>query len=198
MTKETDSVSVASLPSARMRALGIIQQDAEILHVPAERFELPRESDEARRVVARLATVLNSVTQVHPFAKGTGLAAPQIGIGRSAAMVRTPDGDPLTLLNPRIVAQSTVTDEQYEGCLSFFDVRGMTPRALTVTVAHEEIDGTTRIVEFRNGLARLVAHEVDHLAGILYTERMRPGTNPIPVSQYQEIGRRWEYHEKHQ
>ncbi len=195
MTEETNSVSVVSPPSEQMRALGIVQEGAEILRVPAVRFELPRETEDARRIVAQLATTLNSVTQVHQFAKGAGLAAPQIGIGRSAAVVKTPEGDFITLLNPRIVAQSSELDDQYEGCLSFFDVRGMTPRSLTIEVEHQETDGGMRITEFRNGLARLVAHEVDHLDGVLYTARMRPGVNPIPVSQYRDVGRRWEYHE---
>jgi peptide deformylase len=194
ITEETDSVPVASLPSEQMKALGIVQKDAEILHVPAVRFDLPQESEDARRIVAQLATMLNGVTQIHPFAKGTGLAAPQIGIGRSAAMVKTADGDFITLLNPRVVAQSPIMDEQYEGCLSFFDVRGMTPRSLTIEVEHQEIDGTTRITQYQDGLARLVAHEIDHLDGVLYTAHMRSGVSPIPVSQYKEIGRRWQYH----
>src|SRR5690242_4908920 len=108
MTKEADSVPVGSLPSEQMKALGIVQEDAEILHVPAERFELPRESADARRIVAQLATMLDSLAQVHAFAKGTGLAAPQLGIGRSAAVVKAPAGDFITLLNPRIVAHSAV------------------------------------------------------------------------------------------
>src|SRR5205814_3998059 len=122
--------------------------------------------------------------------------APQIGIGRSAAVLKTPEGDFITLLNPRVVAQSPLRDEQYEGCLSFFDVRGLTPRSLMIEVEHQEIDGTTRITEFRDAVARLVAHEVDHLEGVLYTARMRPGLNPIPVSQYKDIGRRWEYQQE--
>src|SRR5437763_479367 len=112
MTEETNSVSVASLPSAQMKALGIVQEDADILHVQAIRFALPGESEDARRIVAQLVTSLTSVTQVHQFAKGAGLAAPQIGIGRSAAVVKTTDGDFITLLNPRIVAQSPLRDEQ--------------------------------------------------------------------------------------
>ncbi|MGH3973202.1 MAG: peptide deformylase [Pseudonocardiaceae bacterium] len=51
------------------------------------------------------------------------IAAPQISIERAAAIVRPSDtNDVLTLLNPRIIETSDDTDEQYEGCLSFFDV----------------------------------------------------------------------------
>ncbi|WP_262386993.1 peptide deformylase [Streptomyces sp. TRM49041] len=52
-----------------------------------------------------------------------GVAAPQLGIDRAAAIVRTADGEVITLLNPRVIEQSSETDEQYEGCWSFFDVQ---------------------------------------------------------------------------
>jgi peptide deformylase len=122
-----------------------------------------------------------------------GLAAPQIGIGRAAAVVQTADGDSITLLNPRIIDQATATDEQYEGCLSFFDVRGMVPRPLEIEVEHQTVDGETRITTFDHGTARLVAHEVDHLYGVLYRARMRPGIEPISVSEYKGTGRQWSY-----
>jgi len=130
---------------------------------------------------------------VHNFSKGMGLAAPQINIGRAAAVIRTPDGETVSLLNPRISDQSAEIDEQYEGCLSFFNVRGMVPRPLAIEVEHQDIDGTTRITTFERGTARLVCHEVDHLVGTLYRSRMRQGVEPIPVSTYKEAGREWTY-----
>ena len=64
-----------------------------------------------RRVVAQLASSLERVGQVHNFSKGMGLAAPQIGIGRAAAIVRTRDGETPTLLNPRITDESADRDD---------------------------------------------------------------------------------------
>jgi peptide deformylase len=180
-------------PSERMSALGIVQEGDPILVEPAQLFSLPEEAEDARRVVAQLVSTLERVSQVHTFAKGMGLAAPQIGIGRSAAVVRTPNGQLITLLNPRIIDQSSEVDDQYEGCLSFFDVRGMVPRPSMIEVEHQDIDGDIRITEFEHGLARLVAHEIDHLFGLLYRSRMRPGIEPIPVSQYKGTGQQWGY-----
>jgi peptide deformylase len=90
-----------------------------------------------------------------------------------------------------VIDQSAKEDEQYDGCLSFFDVRGMVPRPISIEVEHQDVDGTTRITSFSGGVARLIAHEVDHLHGILYRSRMRPGVNPIPVSQYAGTGKPW-------
>jgi peptide deformylase len=188
-TPDMDTLS----PAERMRSLDIVQEGDPILTEVARPFDLPTEAEDARRVVAQLVSTLERVGQVHNFVKGMGLAAPQIGIGRAAAMIRTPEGETVTLLNPRISDESAETDEQYEGCLSFFDVRGKVPRPLAIEVEHQDIDGTTRITTFERGMARLVCHEVDHLFGLLYRSRMRPGVEPIPVSKYKGTGQQWTY-----
>ena len=188
-TAKMDTMS----PAERMRSLGIAQEGDPVLTEAARPFGLPAEAEDARRVVAQLVSTLERVGQVHKFVKGMGLAAPQIGIGRAAAVIRAPEGETVTLLNPRISDESAETDEQYEGCLSFFDVRGMVPRPLAIEVEHQDIDGTTRITAFERGMARLVYHEVDHLFGVLYRARMRPGLEPIPVSKYTGTGQQWTY-----
>lgn len=180
-------------PSEQMRALGIAQEGERVLTEVARPFELPTEAENARRVVAHLVATLERVGQVHKFAKGMGLAAPQISIGRAAAVVRTTEGQSITLLNPRMVNESPERDEQYEGCLSFFDVRGMVPRPLAIEVEHQDTDGTLRITAFEKGEARLVHHEIDHLYGKLYRSRMRAGVEPVPVSQYKGTGQQWNY-----
>jgi peptide deformylase len=188
-----DADMPATSAADQMRSLGIAQEGDPILSEVARPFDLPAEAEDARRVVANLVSGLDRVAQVHSFAKGMGLAAPQIGIGRAAAVIRTPDGETLTLLNPRICDESAETDEQYEGCLSFFDVRGKVPRPLVIEVEHTDIDGLVKITSFEKGLARLIGHEVDHLFGRLYRARMRPGVEPIPVSAYRGTGQDWTY-----
>ena len=188
---DTDMDSVA--PSEIMRGLGIAQDGDPVLRQIARPFDLPTEAEDARRVIAELNSAAERVAQVHVFGKGMGIAAPQIGISRAAAIVRTPDGQAITLLNPQIIETSPDTDEHYEGCLSLFDVRGMVPRPLAIHVEHTDITGEKRITLFERGIARLVAHEVDHLYGQLYTDHMRAGIKPIPVEQYRGTGTAWKY-----
>ncbi|GGT04469.1 hypothetical protein GCM10010156_72830 [Planobispora rosea] len=179
--------------SDRMKAAGIVQAGDAILAAVAEPFDLPEQAEAAGEVIDALFAALARVREQHVFGKGMGLAAPQIGIGRAAAIVIPPDPDAeaVVLLNPRITDASTETDEQYEGCLSFFDVRGMVPRPLTLEVEHIDLDGQRKITTFPYGVARLVAHEIDHLNGQLYTSRMRAGLTPIPVEEYRGIGKPW-------
>jgi Polypeptide deformylase len=72
---------------------------------------------------------LQKAGEQHVFSKGMGIAAPQIGISRAAAIVIPPDpgAEPVVMLNLAVISESAETDEQYEGCLFFFDVRGLVP-----------------------------------------------------------------------
>ncbi|MGW3952044.1 peptide deformylase [Streptomyces sp. NPDC004752] len=60
-------------------------------------------------------------------------------------------------------------------------------------VRHQDFDGQYQTTLFTDGLARLVAHEVDHLEGVLYVARMAPGTDTIAVAEYRGTGQRWQY-----
>jgi peptide deformylase len=187
--------AVPDRPSARMVRAGIRQRDDVLLRQRARTFVLPAQQATARDVVDRLRAALDVVVGLHEFRKGVGLAAPQLGLDWAAAVVRPPDPDAgaIVLLNPTVVGESTEQDERYEGCLSFFDVRGQVPRPLHLEVEHSMLDGSRRVAVFSDGMARLVAHEMDHLEGWLYDDRMRPGARLVPVEEYEEAGQSWSY-----
>jgi peptide deformylase len=181
--------------SARMRGIGIVQRGSDLLRQPARHFQLPREEAEAREAVTGLLSTLERLESVHDFSKGVGLSAPQIGLSGAAAVVRPPDrgAEPVVLLNPRIVGESRDTDEQYEGCLSFFDYRGLVARTLRIEVEHARFDGARVITSFEQAMARLVSHEIDHLEGRLYVDRMNAESPLVPVEDYQYAGQPWRY-----
>jgi peptide deformylase len=179
----------------RMKAAGIVQYHDPVLSQQARPFRLPDEASEANAVITQLFAVLQRVSEQHVFSKGMGVAAPQIGISRAAAIVIPPDPgvEPVVLLNPRVIKESAQEDEHFEGCLSFFDVRGLVPRPLHIEIACPQIDGQPWILVLDNAMARLAAHEIDHLNGMLYISRMRQGTQPIPVAEYHGTGHAWNY-----
>jgi peptide deformylase len=185
----------AARASRRMRSVGIVQRGADLLRQPALQFDLPRDETAARDAVIRLRTTLDRLDALHEFRKGVGLAAPQIGVGWAAAVVRPPQrgAEPLVLLNPRVVGESSDADEQYEGCLSFFDQRGLVVRPLRIEVEHARYDGARVITSFDRAMARLVSHEIDHLEGRLYVDRMAAGQPLVPVAEYHQAGQEWSY-----
>ncbi|MGM1060640.1 peptide deformylase [Saccharothrix sp. Mg75] len=192
--RTTTDIDQPVRPSQTMAALGVVQEGDPLLRRTARSFDLPAEAEDVRRVITELHSAAQRIAGAHNFGKGMGVAAPQIGIDRAAALVRPPGTDQvITLLNPRIIETSAETDEQYEGCLSFFDVRCLIPRPLHIHVEHTDITGEPKITVFERGMARLVAHEVDHLHGILCHDHLPDGRQPTPIEQYRGTGHTWAY-----
>lgn len=175
---------------------GVARQDrpgASELRGISRRLELPTEEVLARATVGRLQEALSHISKLHDFGKGLGLAAIQLGVDAAIAVVLPPGGEPFVLLNPRIIGVSPDMDEQMEGCLSFFDLRGLVPRPLRIDVEHQRFDGGRVVSTFERGLARLVEHEVDHLDGRLYLDRMPQQSELIPLDRYHASGQPWRY-----
>jgi peptide deformylase len=114
-------------------------------------------------------------------APGVGLAAPQVGVPLRLIAIEVPAGyvaedDPgvprLILLNPEIVKQSGSQLEPPEGCLSIPNWIGTVPRAGRVIVKARDLDFKEVRIRAEGFLARVLQHELDHLDGILFTDRV--------------------------
>lgn len=102
-------------------------------------------------------------------ANGVGLAAPQVGILKRVVVIDIGDG-PIILINPEIVeANGEVKD--VEGCLSVPGKQGNVIRPQYVKVKAEDRDGNSIEIQGEDLLARALCHEIDHLNGILYTDK---------------------------
>jgi peptide deformylase len=113
---------------------------------------------------------------------GAGLAAPQIGVSLRVVIFevtvnpRYPDVPPIpytVLVNPELTALGESEEEGWEGCLSVPGLRGLVPRFRNLRYRGFDLEGA-RIERTVEGFhARVVQHEVDHLDGILYPDRIR-------------------------
>ena len=118
---------------------------------------------------------------------GIGLAAQQVGETLSMCVVDLPaeldtdeDGAPdnpdtvmpMTLINPVILQSGKDTSTREEGCLSFPDIMGNIVRPWSVTVRYKDLEGTEHQKKFHGMLARVLQHEIDHLNGVLFIDRM--------------------------
>ena len=110
---------------------------------------------------------------------GVGLAAPQIHEGLRlfvAALDVDEEGhgaEPVVMINPEIVPVGKDTVEDWEGCLSVPDVRGLVPRAREIKVRAYDRRGEPVEIEAHDYAARVIQHETDHLDGVLFLDRMR-------------------------
>jgi len=125
-------------------------------------------------------------------APGVGLAAPQIGLAIQLAVIedRTEYSQGVAaetmaqrerqqvafhvLINPRIIERSEEQIEFFEGCLSLAGFSALVKRSRTVTVEALDENGQPRRIEARGWYARILQHEIDHLSGTLYIDRMEP------------------------
>lgn len=156
------------------------EEDRKILKTHCHPVRLPNPG--LRQLVADMFETMHA-------ANGVGLAAPQIGITQRIAVIyipppteEQPDGtykevgesESYVLINPEIVKSGTQELTGQEGCLSLPGWYGEVPRAAWVTVDYTDLDGKRqRIRKATDLLAVALQHEIDHLDGILFTERMR-------------------------
>lgn len=102
---------------------------------------------------------------------GIGLAAPQIGVLKRVILIDLRgDSKPILLINPKII-KKIGKEEDIEGCLSYPEYEGDVVRPRKVVVIGKELDGQDVEYTATGLLAKAFCHEIDHLDGILYTDR---------------------------
>ncbi|PIE03858.1 MAG: peptide deformylase [Acidobacteria bacterium] len=136
---------------------------------------LEKKTEPVTKFNKKLEELVSRMHTIMIQAPGVGLAAPQIGIGKSVCIVDITVGeDPKelhVLINPEILEEKgSQTDE--EGCLSFPDLTTVVKRPEYVKVRAQNLQGELFEVEAEGFLARAFCHEIDHLNGILMTDRV--------------------------
>ncbi len=128
-----------------------------------------------RGVDERIRDLVRDMFDTMYAANGIGLAAPQIGVGKRVIVADISPVEeqsrPLALVNPEIVRKEG-QEEGMEGCLSVPGVEGTVCRAASVTVRGMNESGDPVTMEVSGLLARVLQHEIDHLDGILFIDRL--------------------------
>lgn len=108
-------------------------------------------------------------------ANGIGLAAPQLGLLQRIIVIAPGDERPLPLLNPEVI-ESDGSQIGQEGCLSIPGLYGDVERAMRIVVRAKDVRGRTVEYEMEGLPARVVLHEIDHLDGVLFIDKVDPKT----------------------
>lgn len=135
---------------------------------------LRKKARPVEKIDKRILLLLDDMAETMYNAEGVGLAAPQVGILRRVAVIDIGDGI-IELINPEIVERQGEQADM-EGCLSIPGLTGLVKRPNKVKIVGLNRDGEKIELEGEALLARALCHEIDHLDGILYIDRIEPGT----------------------
>ena len=120
----------------------------------------------------RILNLLDDMAETMYFTNGVGLAAPQVGVLRRAIVIDVGDHNGLfQLINPEIIATEG-DQEDAEGCLSIPGRQGLVKRPAKVKVRATTRSGKPVEIEAEGLLARAFCHEIDHLDGVMYIDKM--------------------------
>ena len=153
---------------------------------------LRQKAKKVKRVDASTQKLIDDMFETMHAANGLGLAAPQIGMSLRVLVIELPkdkedpgSGEPIALVNPEIVKYE---GEQFgeEGCLSIPGYVGMVRRAMKVTVKGSNRKGKEVRVKSEGLLARALQHEIDHLDGVLFTDRLEKPEDLYRITETHE------------
>jgi peptide deformylase len=124
-------------------------------------------------------SLIENMVELMRQEQGIGIAAPQVGesirlfIANISGQVRGEDGPYTVIFNPEIISYTPEIELDWEGCLSLPDVRGLVPRWKSVVVSYLDKQGQAQEEGLTDLPARVFQHELDHLDGILFVDRMK-------------------------
>ena len=160
-------------------AVNVRQIGDPVLHAPAKKPRLPRADMEA--LVARMFASM-------VVARGVGIAAPQIGVPLRVAIMDVDDAG-VVAIEPEVEWVSDAVEETSEGCLSVRGMYGMLERPVAARLVATDVAGKRFSVEGEEFGAQCMIHETEHLAGVLYVDRLKSRDDLHPVEPEEETQR---------
>lgn len=127
-------------------------------------------SKEVPEITERIQVLIEDMIDTMYEANGVGLAAPQVGILKRIVVIDIGEG-PIVMINPEILDMKG-EQEEVEGCLSVPGLSGLVKRPAKVKVKYTDAEGKEQTLVGKELLAVACCHEIDHLNGILFTDKV--------------------------
>ena len=127
---------------------------------------------------------------------GVGIAAPQVYESKRIFIIhsypnprypKAPKFGPIAVINPEIISNSEAVVEDWEGCLSIPGIRALVPRYKEITVEYQTREGKKERKKFKDFLARIFQHELDHLNGLVYLDRIKSTKDIVTEKEFLRI-----------
>ncbi|MCR3956098.1 MAG: peptide deformylase [Gudongella sp.] len=146
---------------------------------------LRKRSREVSEIDDRILELLDDMVETMRHENGIGLAAPQVGILKRVITIDVGE-EPIKAINP-VIEEEEGSVEGLEGCLSVPDLAGTVDRPETITVTFMNQKGETVQMKPMGYLARVFCHEIDHLDGVLYTDKAKEVHANVNEDEDEEI-----------
>ena len=165
--------------------LQIIHHGHPLLDKVAKPIEFPLSQQHHLLIQELMALMLHK--------NGVGIAAPQVGQSQQIIIVASkpnlrypnaPSMEPLVMINPKITNASDESILDWEGCLSVPGLRGQVARSQTIDVTFYDLEGQEQRHQYNGFIARIVQHEVDHLNGKVFLDRLHSSQSILTEDQY--------------
>lgn len=143
---------------------------------------LEKACKEVKEVTPRIQELIEDMFDTLYEADGVGLAAPQVGILKRIVVIDTTGDDPILLINPKII-ETSGEQTGFEGCLSVPGKTGQVTRPNYVRAAAYDENMEPFEIEGTELLARAIMHELDHLEGHLYVEKVEGELQDVEEAQ---------------
>jgi peptide deformylase len=161
----------------------IVRHGTTVLHTPAAPVE---------QVTPEIQALVDDMIHTMYAAPGIGLAAPQVGVGLRIFVcdlsVGRQAGELMTFINPEFVSREGMQLEE-EGCLSVPGFNATVARPERIVLTGLDRDGAARTVEATGLLARCFQHEMDHLHGTLFVDRLRGLQKDLILRKIKKLGK---------
>ena len=144
----------------------------------------------------QLQTLIDDLFATAADESGMGIAAPQVSISKRIIILAphpntrypyAPSMEPTAMINPELTWGSPDIHKDWEGCLTVPGIRGLVPRHQTVRVRYQNREGALIEVEYEGFLARIFQHEVDHLDGLVFLDRVDSTKDLVTEQEWKKI-----------
>lgn len=138
---------------------------------------LKKKAEPVTEINDEIKEILDNMLETMYASNGVGLAANQVGILKQLIVIDAGTKEspkPIKIINPIIIEKSKEKNEYEEGCLSFPGITEKIYRPAKVKIKFQDINNNEIIISFEGLEATAIQHEIDHLNGILFINRMSP------------------------
>ncbi len=144
----------------------------------------------------QLQTLIDDLLATVAEEDGMGISAPQVSVSQRIIILASkpnirypyaPTMKPTVMINPEMTWTSSHREKDWEGCLTVPGIRGLVPRHRNIRVRYQTREGTPTETAYDGFLARIFQHEVDHLEGLVFLDRIDTTQDLVTENEWQKI-----------